>query len=123
MTQTKYTLISPNTRMLRNSHPRITMIICAVIFVALWITYIQKVHYINSNYFQNDLSSSYPEYNETERQKIELGKKCFQPAANLDNVILLPDILEHEVKPNPGKSIFFIVTTCTSNGSVILNGR
>lgn len=76
------------------------------------------------NKFNNAIKNvHYPKYNETEKLKIEIQKQCIQPPANLDNVILLPDVLEHEIKPKPDKSIYFIVTTCPSNGNVILNSR
>lgn len=74
-----------------------------------------------SGVFQMQLFSK---YNETELQKIEMGKKCYKLGSNaVKGFKLLDDILESKQKPKPGKSIFFHVTTCSTNGSIILNAR
>lgn len=96
----------------------------AAILIIQIIPIIIYILFKSQNEFVNIMNNvPHPKYNETEELKIEAQKKCFESAQSLDRIELLPDILEHDVKPKPDNSIFFIVTTCQSNGSVILNSR
>lgn len=61
--------------------------------------------------------------NAAERFQIGKHRKCFEPLPNLDKIVLLPDVLEREIKPKPDNSTSFIATTCPSNGIVLLNLR
>lgn len=75
-----------------------------------------------SGVFQN--LDFFSKYNKTELQNIELGKKCYKLSSNaVEGFKLFDDILESKEKPKPGKDIFFHVTTCSTNGSIILNAR
>lgn len=57
--------------------------------------------------------------------RIKESKKCFWPSNGgiYDDLELLEEILEAEIKPKPGKSIFFHETSCTKNGIISLNAR
>lgn len=63
-------------------------------------------------------------YSFKEVQRINDAKMCFWPKIdNYDDVMLLSDVLTPEIKPKPGKSIFFHETSCTENSKVHLNAR
>lgn len=115
MAEVKYTLISSNRRFSNASHKAIVFIGILILAALSIITYTSTVHYETADFFEPF------EYDET--KKIETTKKCFQSAPNSERLLLLPDILEHKRKPKPGKSIFFLVTTCSTDGSVTLNAR
>lgn len=74
-----------------------------------------------SDVFQMELFSK---YNKSELKNIEMRKKCYKLSSNaIKGFKLFDDILESKEKPTPGKGIFFHVTTCSTNGSIILNAR
>lgn len=53
--------------------------------------------------------------------KIESAKKCYQSQIDKSNIDFLPDILEADVKPVPGQSIFFHVTSCSNSSRIELS--
>lgn len=55
--------------------------------------------------------------------RMETVRKCFQSNAQFQNVLLLNDVLEDNIKPKPGKSIFFLETSCSIDGRIALNSR
>lgn len=56
-------------------------------------------------------------------EKIKQAKGSCWPELNVTALKLLEDVLEAEFKPRPDRSIFFHETSCTKNGTVILNAR
>lgn len=64
-------------------------------------------------------------YSLNEIQRIKEAKRCFRPTTEKfhDNVQPLEDILEAEKRPQPGQSIFFHETSCTTNGIIQVNAR
>lgn len=55
--------------------------------------------------------------------RMKTVRKCFQLNAKIQNVLLLEDVFEAEIKPMPGKSIFFHETSCSNDGRIALNSR
>ena len=57
--------------------------------------------------------------------KIELviSRKCYEFPNHLTNTDLLDDILTAKIKPSDRRSIFFLVTTCSSDDATALNAR
>lgn len=118
------------------SIPRVshtTLIACGLFLVTIWFIYSFSYKYTNNNDECNSKSDLNTESVSTERvpihtdaelKLIEKAKKCFQfkPNKNLD-IKLLDDIMESDKIPKPGQSIFFHVTSCATNGQVILNAR
>lgn len=51
------------------------------------------------------------------------GVTSIDDIALIDDIILFEDIFEAERKPTPDRSIFFIETTCVSNGLAVLSSR
>lgn len=99
------------------------IVVCAFLsFLALWfIVYIYSSMFAISSVFPMEFFSK---YNETELQKIKLGRSCYKLSSNVvKDLKLFDDILESKKKPRPERSIFFHVTTCSTDGSIILNAR
>lgn len=97
------------------------IIICSFMALFVFIICLFTSSFAISGVFQRQL---FTKYNETELQNIEMGKKCYKLGSNaVKGFKLFDDILESKQQPKPGKSIFFHVTTCSTNGSIILNAR
>lgn len=64
-----------------------------------------------------------PAYSDTELQRINEAKKCFQLNAKTDEINFLDDIMQSSKKPEPNKCIFFHVTSCSTTGRIELTAR
>lgn len=62
-------------------------------------------------------------YTDSELQRINGAKKCWQLQNNDTEIEFLEDILESDKQPELGKSIFFHITSCSTAGRVELLAR
>lgn len=71
----------------------------------------------------NEVDRSAADYSGQHLQTIEAAKRCFRLKDHISNIDFLEDILKSKIRPEPNKCIFFVVTSCLTNGRVSLNPR
>lgn len=89
-----------------------------LITTVVWTRGFQKTDILRSQHEYRRQS-----YNLEEIVRINEAKRCFEPIHERSKTHLLDDILEGDLKPNPGKSIFFHETSCIPSGTIVLNAR
>lgn len=116
----KYSLIS-NVSMKESNHlSKIVLILCLLLTFILLNYYTLK--YGSQKTIGKNLISNYPNYTEAELEQINKVKECYKLKEPNEQLVFLDDITQS--KPKTDKTIFFIDTSCSKNGSrVTLDSR